>query len=289
MKKSLLSLSAAGALMLTLGGTSWAQENPVVANVNGLEITRSDVADAQKLLPEQYRQIPFEQIFPTLLDSVIDTHLTATDARKQGMDKTDAFKQELARIERQLLQRNAITKAIDAAVTDEALKAAYAKMTADASGNSEIHARHILLKTEDEAKAVIAELDSGKDFAELAKTKSTGPSAPNGGDLGFFGRGQMVPAFEQAAFALDKGTYTTDAVKTQFGYHVILQEDKRAKAPPSFEKAEPQLKAELSQAAGGAYMGELRKAAKIEKFLPEPKSAPIAAPVAAPAADKKAN
>jgi len=281
MKNSLLSLTAAGALIFTLGGASWAQDNPVVANVNGLEITRNDVAEAQKLLPEQYRQIPFEQIFPTLLDSVIDTHLTAADARRQGMDKEDAFKQELARIERQLLQRNAITKAINDAVTDESLQAAYKKMASDASGNSEIHARHILVKTEDEAKAVIVELDSGKDFAELAKAKSTGPSGPNGGDLGFFGRGQMVPAFEKAAFELDKGAYTTEPVQTQFGFHVIMQEDKRAKAPPSFGQAEPQLRAELSQTAGGAYMGELRKAAKIEKFLPEP--------AAAPATDTKAN
>ena len=153
MKNYLLSLSTAGALVVMLGGASWAQENPIVAKVNGLEITRADVVEAQKLLPEQYRNIPFEQIFPTLLDSVIDTHLTSADAIKQGMDKQDTFKQEMARIERQLLQRNAITKAIDEAVTDDALKAAYEKMAADASGNSEIHARHILVKTEAEAKA----------------------------------------------------------------------------------------------------------------------------------------
>ncbi len=274
MRNRLLSLAATSAVFMTLANPSWAQENPVVAKVNGLEITRSDVVEAQKLLPEQYRKIPFDQIFPTLLDSVIDSHLSAADARKQGMDKEDAFKKEMQRIERQILQRNVLTKTINAAVTEESLKSAYAKMTASASGNSEIHARHILVKTEAEATAVIADLDKGTDFAELAKTKSTGPSGPNGGDLGFFGRGQMVPAFEKAAFELDKGAYTTTPVKTQFGYHVILQEDKRAKAPPSYAQAEPQLRSELSQAAGGFYMGELRKAAKIEKFLPKPPMAP---------------
>ena len=131
-----------------------------------------------------------------------------------------------------------------------------------------------MVKEEKVALAVIVELDKGKDFAELAKTKSTGPSGPTGGDLGYFGRGQMVPAFEKAAFDLDKGMYTTTPVKTQFGYHVIKQEDRRAKAPPAFEEVEQRLRTQLSQAAGAQYMGELRKAAKIEKFLPEPAKTP---------------
>lgn len=274
MQIRLVSLTAVVAAFFAVVGPLHAQENPVVATVNGLEITRSDVVAAQRLLPEQYRKIPFDQIFPSLLDSVIDTHLTAADARSRGLDKEDEYKKELARIERQLLQRNVITVAINKAVTDEAVKAAYEKLAASSTGDSEIHARHILVKTEEVAIEVIAELDKGKDFAELAKTKSTGPSGPNGGDLGFFGRGQMVPAFEKAAFELEKGTYTTTPVKTQFGFHVILQEDKRAKAPPSFAEAEAQLKAGLSQAAGAEYMSGLRKAAKIEKFLPEPEPAP---------------
>lgn len=274
MQFRLVSLAAAVAGFCAVASPVYAQENPVVAKVNGLEIMRSDVAASQKLLPEQYRKIPFDQIFPSLLDSLIDTHLTAADARKRGLDKNEEYKKELARIERQLLQRNVITVVINNAVTDEAIKAAYDKLAASTSGNSEIHARHILVKTEEEAVQVIAELDKGTDFAELAKTKSTGPSGPNGGDLGFFARGQMVPAFEKAAFELEKGTYTTTPVKTQFGFHVIMQEEKRAKAPPSFAEAEQQLKAELSQAAGGEYMGNLRKAAEIEKFLPQPEPAP---------------
>ena len=126
--------------------------------------------------------------------------------RSQGLHKQEAFKKELARIERQLLQRNVISQAIDARVTDEAVKAAYEKLVASSAGNPEIHARHILLKTEADAVAVIAELDQGKDFAELAKAKSTGPSGSNGGDLGFFGRDPMVPAFDKGTFELEKGT-----------------------------------------------------------------------------------
>jgi peptidyl-prolyl cis-trans isomerase C len=258
-----------------------ADDNRIVAKVNGNEITHIDIVEAHKLLPEQYRKVPFDQIFPTLLDSVIDTYLTSADGRSKGVDKSATFKKEMARIERQLLQRNVINEAITRIVTDAALQDAYEQMKTQSSGNEEIHARHILVKEEKVALAVIAELDKGNDFAQLAKTKSTGPSGPTGGDLGYFGRGQMVPAFEKAAFDLDKGAYTTTPVKTQFGYHVIKQEDRRAKAPPAFAEVEQRLRTQLSQAAGAQYMSELRKVAKIEKFLPEP--AKISAP------EKKAN
>jgi peptidyl-prolyl cis-trans isomerase C len=179
------------------------------------------------------------------------------------------------RIERQLLQRSAITQAINKSVTDAALQNAYSKMKIENKGNEEIHARHILVKEEKTAIAIIAELDKGKKFAELAKTKSTGPSAKNGGDLGYFGRGQMVPEFEKAAFAMDKGSYTTTPVKTQFGYHVIKQEDRRARVIPSFAEIEEGLRSQLSQVAGAQYMAELRKKAKIEKFSVEPAAASV--------------
>ena len=260
---------------LVLGFTLSAQvqadaDNKVVGKVNGIEIKYSDIIEAQKLLPEQYRKIPFEQIFPTLLDSVIDTYLTAADGRSKNIHNSADFRKEIKRIERQLLQRNAITQAISKTVTNEALQNAYLKMKKENKGNEEIHARHILVKKEQTAIAIIAELDKGANFAELAKTKSTGPSGPSGGDLGYFGRGQMVPEFEKVAFAMDKGSYTTTPVKTQFGYHVIMQEDRRVSAVPTFTEVEGQLRLQLSQAAGAQYMAELRKKAKIEKFSAEP-------------------
>lgn len=274
MQNRLLSLTAALVTSVVLSGPLHAQEDPVVATVNGVEIKRSEVAQAQRLLPQQYQKIPFDQIFPSLLDSVIDAHLTAADARERGLQNDEAFQKEMQRIERQMLQRSALTLAINEAVTAESLKAAYDEMVAASAGDPEIHARHILVASEEEAMEVIAELDKGADFATLAKTKSTGPSGPNGGDLGYFGRGQMVPAFEKAAFELEKGAYSDKPVKTQFGYHIIMQEDSRAKQPPSFEQAEPQLRNQLSQTAGSAYMAELREAATIEKFLPEPEPGP---------------
>lgn len=276
MRTRLVSLAIALPIFaFAMSGQLRAEENPVVAKVNGQEILRSEVVEAQKLLPQQYQQIPLESVFPTLLDSLIDTHLSAADARKQGLNESDSFKKEMQRIERQVLQRIVLNMVLDQEVTPQAVQQAYDKMVNSSTGNEEVHARHILVKTEDEAKAVIAELDSGAVFAELAKTKSTGPSGPKGGDLGYFSRGQMVPEFEKVAFALDKGGYTKNPVKTQFGFHVIFQEDKRAKAPAAFDQVQQKLQGELSQAAGSKYLGALRKAAKIEKFASKPEASPL--------------
>ncbi|MBT5297433.1 MAG: hypothetical protein HOB37_00240 [Rhodospirillaceae bacterium] len=151
-------------------------------------------------------------------------------------------------------------------ITEDAVRARYDKMVAGKSGAEEVHARHILVKTEDEAKAIIKDLKGGADFETLAKEKSTGPSGPNGGDLGFFAKGQMVPAFEKAAFGMDKGEVTDEAVKTQFGYHVIKVEAKRKSEAPSFEKMEQQLRTELSQEKATTFVASLRKGAKIERF-----------------------
>ena len=129
-----------------------------------------------------------------------------------------------------------------AKISDEEVRARYDAEIAAMEPETEIKARHILVNSEEEAKAVIAELEQGKDFAELAKEKSTGPSSSNGGDLGYFGKGQMVPEFEAAAFALEDGKFTTEPVKTQFGWHVILREEMREKPKPEFAAVEDQIR-----------------------------------------------
>ena len=129
-----------------------------------------------------------------------------------------------------------------------------------------MRARHILVKSEDEAKAVIKELDGGADFAKLASEKSIGPSKAQGGDLDYFGRGQMVKEFEDAAFGLEAGAYTETPVRTQFGWHVIKVEDKRKSEPPTFEEAESALGQEMSQEIAEALMRELTEKATIQRF-----------------------
>jgi len=260
------------ALMLGLAPLSFAAvqaqaaEDPVVATVDGAKIHRSQVTDAYSRLPAEYQQVPLDQIYPALLNSMIDTKLAAAQARKENVHETEDFKQELAAFTERLLGSTLIQRLVDAKVTAEAVAQRYAKVVKDMGQQVEVHARHILLKTEDEAKAVIKELSGGADFADLAKKKSTGPSGPNGGDLGYFGKGQMVPEFEKAAFALDKGAVTKAPVQTQFGWHVIKVEDKRTQQAPSLEEMEPQIRQSLTREVGAEVTQGLRDKAKIERF-----------------------
>jgi len=243
-----------------------AEEDPVVAAVNGVEIRLSQAQAAHKRLPEQYQRVPFETIFPGLVDSLIDTRLAADNARREKLHETEKFKVQIAWITDQVLQRLMLSKTMEGTVTDAAVRARYEEEAKKLAATEQIKASHILLKTEEEAKKVLALLDKGGDFAELAKKNSTGPSASDGGSLGFFGRGQMVPAFEKAAYALKAGTYTKKAVKTQFGWHVIKVDDRKRPDPPSFETMEPELRNALFQETGTALIMKLRKEAEISLF-----------------------
>ena len=245
---------------------AFAAEDPVVAKVNGVEIHLTQVKDSYQRLPEQYQQVPFETIFSGLVDSLIDTKLAAEDARRKKVPDEPEFKARLARIEEQVLQRIVLSRAMKEGVTDADIRARYETMIKEMAGNEQIKARHILLDTEDAAKEVIADLKKGRDFASLARERSTGPSASDGGDLGFFGKGQMVPAFEKAAFGLEKGQYTETSVKTQFGWHVIKLEDRKKASAPKFEEVEQDLRNDLSQEIGTVYVNQLRKAAKVIRF-----------------------
>jgi peptidyl-prolyl cis-trans isomerase C len=256
-----------GFFFVSASVTSWASsDDPVVATVNGVKIHRSMLIAAQKLLPQQYQKIPLEQIFPALVDSVVDMKLAAADARAQKVHETEDFKKRMARIEDQMLQRTVLQGKIEAAVTEEAVRDSFEKMLRSSKASFEVRARHILLKTEDEANQIIRELADGASFETTAKEKSTGPSGPKGGDLGFFAEGQMVPAFEKAAFAVDNGEITKRPVKTQFGWHIIKVEDRRQSEPPIFDSVKDKLRSELTQKVGGIYVEKLRKAAKIKRF-----------------------
>ena len=276
--------AAAVAFFVLAGGhvSVFAAEDPLVATVNGYEIHLSQVKEAQDRLPEQYQQVPFETIFSGLVDSLIDARLAATDARAANLHKEQEFKDKMTRIEEQVLQRMVLSRAIKAGVTTAALKARYEAMNKDLSGNEQIQASHILLEKEEDAQAVIQELKKGGDFAELARKKSTGPSASSGGDLGFFSRGQMVPTFEDAAFKMKKGEFTETPVKTQFGWHIIRVVDRKKIEVPSFEEMETTLRNQLSQEAGTAYITRLRSKAKITRFKAD--GSPLAE---AGSADKK--
>lgn len=253
-------------LSITPGGVLAADDDPVVATVNGTKILKSMLVTAQQLLPEQYQKIPLMQIYPALVDTVIDMKLSAADARKKRLHETKEFKVLMSRVEDQMLQRTVLQAEMDKALTEEALKRRYDALIADEKSSTEVHARHILVKTKEEANDIIEQLQNGASFEVTAREKSTGPSATSGGDLGFFGKGQMVPEFEKAAFSLRKGKFTDTPVKTQFGWHIIKLEDRRKSEPPSFESIKQKLQTEISQETGAEYVSGLRKEAKIERF-----------------------
>jgi len=238
--KFLVSVAIAAAIFSQ--APAFAADDPVVATVGKLEIHQSELDLAVQNLDPQLAQLPDEQKKVAALSGAIDVKLLAGGAVSEGLKDTEDFKKRMAYIGDRELHNAYFRKHVVDATTPEEVKARYDKEIAALPKQQEVHARHILVKTEDEAKAVIADLDKGKDFAEIAKEKSQDSNKDDGGDLGWFGPGRMVPEFEEAAFALDKGQYTKTPVKTQFGYHVIKVEDKRDAAPPPFEQVQDQVK-----------------------------------------------
>ena len=241
-------------------------DNTVVARVDGTELRLSDVKAAQQSLPAQAQKLPFEQIYPMLLDRLVDGMLIAEAGRKEHLDRDPEVQDRLKHYEDRLIQEAYINRAIKEAETEDALKARYQTFLKEKPAHEEVHARHILLATEAEAKSVIAELDKGADFAALAKKYSKDPGAESGGDLGYFGHDDMVKEFADAAFALSPGQYTKTPVKTEFGWHVIKVEDRRAGKPPSFEEAREQLRRDIAREIIEAKLHDLRGAAKVEEF-----------------------
>ncbi len=246
-------------------GAASAQDatDPVVAKVGGVEVRQSEIDLATAGLDPQLANLPPEQKKVAALSAIIDVKVLAAGATKEGLENDELFKQRVAFLTERELHNAYFKKHVVDAITPEEVKARYEKEIAAIEPQEEVKARHILVKTEQEAKDVIAALDGGKDFAELAKEKST-DAAAEGGDLGYFTKGRMVPEFEVAAFALEKGAYTKEPVKTQFGYHVILVEDKRNQAPPTLEQVEPQVRQLLMRDKYVALLDAAKAASTVE-------------------------
>ncbi len=266
-----------------------AAKDPVVATVNGQPIRLSDLEVAQQSLPQQYRNMPLQAVFPALLDRIIDSKLVVQEGKKTKVNEDPAFRKRMAFVEDQVLQDFWIQREIARQVTAEKLQKRYEERLKQMPSEEEVHARHILVSTEDEAKALIAEIKKGAAFDKLAKEKSTDKaSGAEGGDLGWFKKSDMVKEFADAAFALKKGDLTEAPIKTQFGYHVIKVEDRRKAPPPSYEEMADQLREEMAREVITSQLDQLRSGAKVEKFAidgSKPDAKP-AAPAAKPAAPK---
>jgi peptidyl-prolyl cis-trans isomerase C len=242
-----------------------AEEDPVAAVVNGTEIHRSQVLESAQSLPEAYRQ-NLDQIYPALLDRLVSLELLTEQGRQGNLQDDPEVKALIATYENEAIRHVYIQRLLAAALTDEVLKAKYDEYVAAHPPQTEVRARHILVATKEDAEAIIAALDGGAKFEDLAKEKSTDPAAQNGGDLGYFVAEEMVKPFADAAFALEKGQYTKEPVQTEFGWHVILVEDKRERKAPSFEEMRGDLENQMSQDVIQAKLKELRSGADVKLF-----------------------
>lgn len=263
-----------------------AEDDVVVARVNGSEIHKSDVMHELASLPPQLQQIPVDQIYPQLLDRMIDAKLLLAEGYAAKVNETPDFKDRMKRAEERIITDLTLREKIKPMVTDDKIKAMYDGIVKASPAEEEVKARHILVKTEKEAKDIIEQLGKGGDFNKLAAEKSTDKaSAEQGGDLGYFTKKTMVKPFADAAFAMKVGDYSKTPVKSDFGYHVIKVEDKRQAKPVELEKVKPQLEAKLSDQAANDYVEGIKKKAKIERFGLDGK--PLAAPKEEPKEEPK--
>jgi peptidyl-prolyl cis-trans isomerase C len=281
-RTSLFSLPAlAAAALFAVAGPSGAaaQTDPVVAKVNGTDIRESDLAAAEADIGSQLPPMAPDAKKDYLITYVGDMILVSKAAEAKKLGDTDEFKKKLALARTKLLMEALLQNEAKSAVTDEAMKKVYADAIKEVGNEQEVSARHILVESEDDAKAISADLKKGGDFAAIAKEKSKDPgSKDSGGDLGFFTKDQMVPEFAEAAFKLDKGQ-VSDPVKSQFGWHVIRVDDKRTKEPPTFEQVKDQIENFVQRKAQADLIQKLRTDAKIEKVGDKPADpAPAATP-----------
>jgi peptidyl-prolyl cis-trans isomerase C len=249
----------------SLPARSAEMDKNILATVNGTNITqemfetyskRRGMTDLSKIKPEEKK---------TITEELVNRELLYQIALKNKLDKDPEVTREIDNIQRNLYASAAIRKAVSKQdpITEEMMKSEYKKVIKDLPAK-EYKARHILTSAKQDAIAVILELNKGVDFAKLAKEKSTGPTGANGGDLGWFRDGQMLPEFTAAVTKLKKGEYSKAPVKTQYGWHVILLEDERKAPAPAYEDLKKQINMSLRNKQLGDYVESLKKKAKIE-------------------------
>ncbi len=243
-----------------------AEGNPVVAVVYEEEIKRTDVMNFIGQLPEQLRALPVQTIFPMALDQLVTDKVIRKRVDEAGLSDDPEVQELVSKAEDQIVKTVYLERQIEKELTEDKLQAEYKKLVSDIESEKETHARHILVEDESTAKDLIAKLDGGADFAELAKENSTGPSATSGGDLGFFTEREMVPEFAEAAFSIAPGSYSKKPVKTQFGWHVIKVEERRDSPKPDFASVRPQIEQKLRQDTAMKLFADWKGQADVKQF-----------------------
>ena len=231
----------------------------VVATVNGTDITLGHVIALRTRLPEEYQQLPDQTLFDGVVEQIIQQQVLADAA-----ERTKAIELGIENEERAFVASQEIQRLSSEPLEESAVQAAYDEAYGNAEAGPEYNASHILVETEEAAQALVAELEGGADFATLAQENSTGPSGPNGGQLGWFGPGMMVPAFEEAVAGLEPGEVSAP-VQTQFGWHVILLNETRQKEVPGLEQVRAEIEPVLRQARIAEALEELTAAAEVTR------------------------
>lgn len=266
---NLITKLSASAFALMLALPVQAQDtltaDSVVATINGTEITLGHMLMIRASLPEQYQQLPDEVLWDGIMDQIVQqTVLSQQDSGEESRRIQLALENE----RRTLTAAQVIEDIVDESVTEEAVQAFYEENYLQGEKAEEFNASHVLVETEEEAAAIVEELNGGADFAEVAREKSIGPSGPNGGQLGWFGAGMMVPEFQTAVEGLDVGAIS-GPVQTQFGWHVIILNEKRTQEAPALDAVRGEIENELSQQAVTQKIDELTSAADVTRTTKE--------------------
>ncbi|UWR15459.1 peptidylprolyl isomerase [Sulfitobacter sp. M368] len=261
----LASLALSACLALPAAAQDEAGLDTVVATVNGTEITVGHMIVARATLPEQYQQLPDEILFKGILDQLVQQTALADTYRG---DLPARVRLSMENENRSLVAGEVIEGVMAGPVDEDALKAAYDEQYASAEQGDEYNASHILVETQEEALAIKAELDGGADFAELAREKSTGPSGPGGGSLGWFGKGMMVPSFEAAVIAMEAGA-VSEPVETQFGWHVIMLNEIRKTEAPALDTVRDELELQIRQTRVQTTIDSITEAADVDRSAAE--------------------
>ncbi|WP_354680691.1 peptidylprolyl isomerase [Komagataeibacter sucrofermentans] len=253
-----------------------ADQNPLLASVNGQDIRLNDVRQAMATMPEQLRKLPDNIIVPILLNQLVDQRAIQLAATKSGLDKQPDVQQQMQQASQGALQNAYLSAQVAPTLTDDAVKAYYDKNYANKPGAEEIHARHILVQTEAEANDVIKQLKGGADFGQLATklSKDPGSAKQNGGDLGWFKKGDMLPTFWDAASSMQPNSYSQTPVHTQYGWHVIQVLGKRTAPTPTLDATRDQIRQKLIQDGVQKAVANALAQVKVVRYGPDGKPLP---------------
>ena len=255
-------------------GRAQSGDDPVVATVNGEPVRRAEVMAEMGALPAHYRELPLDQLYPVVLNRIIDGRLLLAEALKRKLDDDPKLRQRVIRLRNRMVQEELLDRHVRQQVTEEVVRERYGRYLEQNPTVRGVSARHILVETEEEAREVIEALKAGADFEALAKARSVGPSASRGGDLGRFGPDEMMREISDAAFGMEPGTFSQEPVESPFGWHVIKVEELSKVQPLSFEQVRDELVTALSKQVIAELVEALRRDARITRFNIDGTAAP---------------